>query len=96
MTSETQDNECSGSATGYRAGVHPAVTRLKALVRNITPGQCKVLSKGSDCTCGLCDAERLQETLDDCLEIINDAILHGMPVTEKIANVSNLIRGQAR
>lgn len=34
-----------------------------------------------------------QKLLDRALAIINDAILHGMPVTEEVAEVSNLIRG---
>lgn len=37
--------------------------------------------------------EHCQRLLDRALAIINDAILHGMPVTEEVAEVSNLIRG---
>lgn len=37
--------------------------------------------------------EDCQALLDRALAIINEAILHGMPVTEEIAEVSNLIRG---
>ena len=33
--------------------------------------------------------------LDRALTIINDAIMHGMPVTEEVAAVSNEIRGTA-
>lgn len=34
-----------------------------------------------------------QDLLARALAIINDAILHGMPVTPEVADVSNLIRG---
>ena len=34
-----------------------------------------------------------QKLLNRALAIINDAILHGMPVTGEVAEVSNLIRG---
>lgn len=34
--------------------------------------------------------------LDRSLAIINDAIMHGMPVTDEVATVSNLIRGVSR
>lgn len=40
--------------------------------------------------------ERLElqlQLLDRALAIINDAILHGMPITEEVAEVSNIIRG---
>jgi len=34
--------------------------------------------------------------LDRSLAIINHAIMHGMPVTDEVAKVSNLIRGVGR
>lgn len=37
--------------------------------------------------------EQKDALLNRALAIINDAILHGMPVTEEVAEVSNLIRG---
>ena len=37
--------------------------------------------------------EHCQHLLNRALAIINDAILHGMPVTEEVAEISNLIRG---
>ena len=55
-----------------------------------------MLSHGDDCTCGLCDADRLQETLEICLGIINDGIRRGMPITKQVAKVSNQIRGIAQ
>ena len=39
------------------------------------------------------EAMALRSQLERALAIINDAILHGMPVTEEVAEVSNLIRG---
>lgn len=80
--------------TGH--GVHPSVHRLKCLIRDELPGRCKMFSHGEGCECGLCDADRLQETLEDCLSIINDCILRGMPVTEQVAKVSNQIRGMSQ
>lgn len=77
-------------------GIHPSVYRLKCLIRDKLPGQCKMLSHGDDCTCGLCDADRLQETLEICLGIINDGIRRGMPITKQVAKVSNQIRGIAQ
>lgn len=93
MTEENAKSTATVHAVVTGHGVHPSVYRLKCLIRNELPGQCKMLSRGDDCECVLCDAERLQETLNNCLDIINDCILRGMPVTEKVAKVSNQIRG---
>jgi len=37
--------------------------------------------------------DQQRELLDRALAIINDAIMHGMPITEEVAAVSNAIRG---
>jgi hypothetical protein len=37
--------------------------RLRVFVREHLQGGCKILSQGSECTCPLCDIERMSEAL---------------------------------
>jgi hypothetical protein len=39
----------------------PSADRLRAFIREKAPGGCKLLSQGTDCTCLLCDVDRLAE-----------------------------------
>jgi hypothetical protein len=36
------------------------VDRLRAFIREVAPGQCKMMSLGHTCTCPLCDVDRLR------------------------------------
>jgi hypothetical protein len=40
------------------------IERLRAFVRKQSPGQCKMLSAGSDCECPLCDLDRLESAIN--------------------------------
>lgn len=82
-----------GSIDKLDGDINPAIGRLKEFVREHAPGQCKMYSIGDDCGCGLCDLDEVQFVLSECLVIINDCILRGMPVDERVARVSNFIRG---
>lgn len=40
------------------------IGRLREFISNNINGQCKIISQGTDCTCPLCDLDRVQETLN--------------------------------
>lgn len=68
----------------------PSITRCSAILPRY------VVSKSGvhpDDYGNMVRIEDCQALLDRSLTIINNAIMHGMPVTEDVADVSNLIRG---
>ena len=82
--SENQSHSGSGSSGGSTSPPLVAILpRYAVSVSDAHPNHYGNMVRIEDC----------QLLLNRALEIINSAIMRGMPVTEEVAEVSNLIRG---
>lgn len=65
--------------------------RLRAFVREKEPGRCNVMSFGDDCTCPLCDIDRLQALNERTLKHYTDCLRKMLRMKEAAAELISFL-----